>query len=77
MRFKWGDTVRIAAEAPDHFRPGHQGSVCGVRVVETEDHAQLTKEQIGTALLLVEFGDGQAVEIPERFLEQGESTNHY
>jgi hypothetical protein len=74
MRFKWGDTVRIASKAPSDLRPGLFGSVCGIRTIDSENLARLMKEQIGTVLLLIEFGDGHTVEIPERFLDQAESA---
>jgi len=57
----WGDTVRINDNAPSEFRPGTRGAVTGLRENERLDGTRET-------LVLVEFSDGNAIEIPESFL---------
>lgn len=56
-RYDWGQAVCVTMTAPDNMRPGEGGSVCGMR--ETDDDR----------LYLVEFSDGKALEIPEKFIE--------
>lgn len=56
-RYDWGQAVCVITTAPDSMRPGEGGSVCGMR------------ETGGDRLYLVEFSDGKAVEIPEKFIE--------
>lgn len=55
--YDWGQDVRVAATAPVEKRPGKSGSVCGMRAFNQG------------RLYLVEFSDGDAIEIPEEFLE--------
>ena len=71
FKYDWGQEVRAISTAPVDMRPGKAGSVCGMR-------------EIGfNRLYLVEFSDGQAIEILEDFLETvpeegnalGESTS--
>lgn len=56
FKFEHGQDVAVAETAPKEFRPGAVASVCGMRQLD------------GQNLYLVEFSDGEAVEIPERFL---------
>ena len=65
----WGDTVRIKAEAAAEMRPGSLAAVCGLREVETQEQAQQFSCAVGTTLYLIEFGDGESVEIPGLWLE--------
>ena len=65
----WGDTVRIKAGADPQMRPGSLAAVCGLREVETPAQAQQFSLPIGTTLYLVEFGDGESLEIPGPFVE--------
>lgn len=60
--YDWGQEVRVAANAPENMRPGKTGSICGMR------------EFNGSRFYLVEFSDGQAVEILEDFLERVKDT---
>lgn len=64
----WGDTVRVKDEAPQQMRPGSLGSVCGMRVLEDPKAAEHTGWGVGTTLYLVEFSDGEALEIPAEFM---------
>ncbi len=65
----WGDTVRIKSNAPVEMLPGRLAAVCGIREVENSDQAKQFGCAIGTTLLLVEFGDGHSIELPEDFVE--------
>ena len=65
----WGDTVVVADDAPNKFRPRERGSICGFR--EPKEHAQNLDHSAGTlALCLVEFPDGEAIEIPYSYLRK-------
>jgi len=55
--YDWGDTVRVITTAPNVMRPGQVCSVCGMRQHE------------GVNLYLVEFSDGEALEVPEDELQ--------
>ncbi|MEI9961403.1 MAG: hypothetical protein WDM76_09845 [Limisphaerales bacterium] len=57
FKFNWGQAVRIVTTAPENMRPGQAGSVCGMRKLDTDN------------LYLIEFSDGQAIEIGEDCLE--------
>ena len=61
----WGDTIRINDDAPDDMRPGWLAAVCGMRELENDDQAKQFERAIGSRVLLVEFGDGHAIELPE------------
>jgi hypothetical protein len=68
--FQWGGYVRLRS----HVTKQHaiaEGSVCGVRRVENGPTAAKFGTQIGSLLLLVEGGCGNAVEIPIELLEVG------
>ena len=67
--FAWGDSVRVLAGAPSAYHPTSRGSVCGAAVLQDKDQARAMGEEVGIVLYLVEFADGTAVEIPERWLE--------
>jgi hypothetical protein len=56
--YDWGQEVRVTTTAPENMRPGKAGSVCGMR--------EFNKSR----LYLIEFSDGQAIEILEEFLER-------
>ena len=61
--FAWGDTVRVRSSAPQRFRPSKLGAICAISL-EGDNSPEESCEY------LVEFGDGQAMEIPEMWLEQ-------
>ena len=61
-KYDWGQTVRVLMSAPKEMRPGEVCSVCGIRESESDD------------LYLVEFSEGNAIEIPERELEPIEDS---
>lgn len=65
---EYSASVRVTDDAPESFRPGALGSVCGFRVLaEPTVFAGLQLAQ-GAALILVEFGDGTAIELPSCWL---------
>lgn len=68
-RPNWGDTVRIKSDAPTEMRPGTLAAVCGMRRVETDEQSRQFTCPIGATVLLVEFGDGYSVELPEDLVE--------
>ena len=69
MKFEYGQTVLVVVTAPKTFCPGQFGSICGERSIENEATAKAFSEPLGTVLCLVEFSDGQAIEIPQHWLE--------
>ncbi len=66
--FDWEDSVQVIDSAPEKYFVLGQGSVCGIRQIDTETIANDFGEPKGTVLYLVENAFGEAVEIPERFL---------
>lgn len=56
-KYDWGQAVRVVMTAPENMRPGKEGSVCGMRMSGNE------------RLYLIEFSDGEALEIPENLIE--------
>ena len=69
--FTWGDLVKVESDAPPQLQPDELGSVCSIREVETPDQEVQLGGPIGSRVYLVEFGDGEAMEIPEAWLEYG------
>jgi hypothetical protein len=65
----WGDTVRVKAAAPPLMRPGALAAVVGIREVETLEQARQFEAAIGSKVYLIEFGDGDALELPEAWIE--------
>ena len=68
-RFSWGDTVRVSANAPEAYRPGALGSICGMRTITTRETAELFACQMGTMVYTVEFSDGLSLEVSDQYLE--------
>lgn len=68
IQITWGDTVVVAQDAPAEFHPGLGGSVCGVPAADLEGPED---ESAAIArLYLVEFSDGEAIEIPGKYLSK-------
>ncbi len=65
----WGDTVRVKASAPVSMRPGRLAAVVGMRDVETQEQVIEFEAAIGSKVYLIEFGDGDAIEVAETWLE--------
>jgi hypothetical protein len=59
----WGDSVRVIPSAPKEYFPGAVGSVVGFRPRDVDGVADE-----GETLVLVEFADGNALEVPSRYL---------
>ena len=57
FKYNWGQEVLVIKSAPADIHPGRKGSVCGLRELGSRN------------LYLIEFSDGQAVEILEDLLE--------
>lgn len=67
----WGDTVRVSRQAPTRLRPGVLAEIVGIRQVSSPSQVDQFTAPIGTRVYLVEFGDGDSLEIPERWIEVG------
>jgi hypothetical protein len=65
----WGETVRVGKEAPASLRPGTLAEVVGIREVETPEQVHQFGAPVGTKVYLVELGNGDALEVPEGWLE--------
>ena len=65
----WGDTVRVKASAPMSMRPGAIAEVVGIRDVETPSQATQFETPIGSKVYLIEFSDGDAIELAEMWIE--------
>lgn len=63
----WGDSVIGDKNAPENFRPGGVGSVCGILELKTDKQAENFGQSVGTVAFLVEFPDGSAIDKPESF----------
>jgi hypothetical protein len=70
LSYNWGDPVRINSNAPEKYKPNSIGSICGFRVIESNDVSTLFNNPIGSELCLVEFTDGTSIEIPSIFLSR-------
>ena len=66
--FNWGDTVVIKKIAPECYKPGLLGSVCGVSNIDSEELAIKFNQKMNSELYLIEFGDGETLEIPGCYL---------
>lgn len=68
--FTWGETVLIKKDAPSKFQPGKIASVCSITKVNNSYLAEKYDSQIGALIYLVEFKNGKAITIPEKYLEK-------
>ena len=66
--FNWGDGVTIKQSAPEQYRPGFQGCVCGKRTIDSAEIAAEFGAMIHSELYLIEFNDGETIEIPKFFI---------
>lgn len=66
---KWGDTVRIRMGASAAMRPGALAEVVGIRTVENAPQARQFGAEVGTRVYVIEFGDGESVELAGVWLE--------
>ncbi len=66
--FNWGDTILIKQTAPERYKPGFLGCVCGMRTIDSIELARQFNQKIGSELYLIEFANGETLEIPTFFL---------
>jgi len=66
--FNWGDTVIVKHTAPKRYKPGLRGCICGMRTIDSVEVAMQCDQMIDSELYLIEFDDGETLEIPEYFL---------
>lgn len=72
--FAWGDEIYVSQEAPNEFHPGTFGStgtfgsICGIREISSLQMAKKFDQKMGSKIYLVEFENGEAIEIPEMYL---------
>ena len=66
----WGGTVRVKSTAsiPDR-RLGALAEIVGIRKIETPAQASQFSAPISSKVYLIEFSDGDAVEVPEAWIE--------
>jgi hypothetical protein len=65
----WGDTVLVSQQAPRRLRPGELAEIVGIRHINSPNQADQFAAPIGTRVYLVEFSDGIALEVPEKWIE--------
>ncbi len=65
----WGDTVRIKRGDSSSARPGALAEIVGLREIETPAQARQFSAPIGSKVYLIEFGDGEAMEVLEASIE--------
>lgn len=70
IRFDYGDTVRVKAQASSLSRSGQLASVCGIRIVDSDVTSKQFNSPIGSSIYLIEFNDGFTTEIPEQQIER-------
>ncbi len=66
--FEYGDTVQVKQSAPEQYKPGAIGAICGIRTITSLKISSMFKQNIGSKIYLIEFKNGDAIEIPECFL---------
>ena len=69
MNIDWGDTVKVNANAPKYYRPLEIASVCFIDKVDNYEESKFYNVDINSYVYQVEFGDGEIISIPERYLE--------
>lgn len=67
-KFDWGEAVEVVSSAPQKYLDIQKGSICGIREIDNENAAKDFEEPIGTILYLIEGSNGEAIEIPEKYL---------
>jgi len=69
-KFTWGDAVTIKSSAPQQYRPGQFASVCGIDKVSSLKEAEELFCSNGERVYLVEYTDGNSIEVPESYLDK-------
>lgn len=67
--YSWGQSVQIKADAPTTLRRGSIGEVCGIRRIESISTAAQFRGSLGDYLYIIEFTDGDSMEVLERDLQ--------
>ncbi|MCK0143969.1 hypothetical protein [Aliiroseovarius sp. F20344] len=68
-QFKYGDVVEVVGNTTKKPTfPQNQGSICGIHHITSVKQAQEFSVPYGSAIYLVEFSDGTAIEVPESLL---------
>lgn len=68
--FEYGQIVKIKDDSPAEYNPGVIGSICGMKMIDSASLAQRFNAAIGEWLYIVEFSNGNSIELPERFLKK-------
>jgi hypothetical protein len=72
-QYTWGETVKIANDAPKEYKPGELAEICSMWEIETDANSRIRGEPVGTIIYSIEFGDGTIIELPDRYLEKYQS----
>jgi hypothetical protein len=68
LSITWGDTIQVKKDSPEKFYPGRLGAICGVRELVSSTSSNMLNSLVNTRIYTVEFGDGNTVEIPAKYL---------
>lgn len=68
-RYEYGQTARVASQAPPSIRPGERVAVVGMRTIDNALASRETGYPIGTPLYLIEYDDGSSREVPEQYIQ--------
>lgn len=63
--FDYGDAIVVKKHAPLSYKPGLSGCICGIRMIDSDEVAQQFNQKSGSELYLVEFEDGESLDIPK------------
>jgi hypothetical protein len=67
-KFTYGEEVQICSDAPECYRPGEFGAVCGFYYVK-ENEIEINSKIIPHCFVYtIEFDDGADAQIPEQYL---------
>jgi len=64
----YGDAVQVISSAPSKYHPGSKGSICGCRVIRSEQEADAAEQPIGMTIWLIELANGESFEAPDHYL---------
>ena len=68
--YTWGDFVKIKEISPSKYEPGKLGSICGIWTINSPVTSHEYEMPFGTVMYTIEFEDGNAIEIPEDYLDR-------
>jgi len=69
-RYDYGQTVQVAAQAPQSLQPGEKVDVVGMYTVHREVESSAMGYPIGTQLYTIEYADGSSKEVPASYIEE-------